>query len=165
MRGFSLIELVIYLGIVAMLTVAISDVFISVSAARGQGQVRSDTSSEIRFALESIRRDARSSSAVLLPAGAGATGTVLRLATSEGTVEYAVTEGIVRRQAGSLSSEAITSSNVSADGFVVSRIESANQALAATTTLLRIRLQVTGNRGSVRHTETAETTIATFETI
>jgi prepilin-type N-terminal cleavage/methylation domain-containing protein len=135
-RGFSLIELIIYIAILSVLSLGVSSAFLSFNRGKGQVAVRSEVNTNLRFAIEKITQDLNGASAVAVP-GTTALATSTLSATVSGTnVTYCVIGGQLRRQAGSactVSSEVITSPAVSVSTTTFRRIENTNTVLNKTT--------------------------------
>ena len=97
-RGISLLELLIYIAILAGLMAIISDAFISLSKARGQAEARSEVNAAIRFATEKIRQDVKGASAVATPI-LGTASSTLNITVGGTSVVYSVSGGQLFRTA------------------------------------------------------------------
>ncbi|TSC51854.1 MAG: hypothetical protein LiPW41_801 [Parcubacteria group bacterium LiPW_41] len=126
--GFSLLELLIYIAILAIVMVILAASFTAINKGRGKSEAQIEVNSNIRFVLERIGQDIRSASSISVPAS-GATSTSLTTTVSGTQIAYCLISGILRRQIGgtcSASSEAISSQNVSITNLVFTRLENAN---------------------------------------
>lgn len=149
-RGFSLLELLIYVAILSGLMVIISDSFISVSKARGQSQARSEVNTAIRFATEKIRQDVKGASLIITPT-LGTTNSTLEISTGGKTVIYDILNGQLRRREGdgvSTTTALVTGTNVVANTPVFTRLENYNAQLNATTTAVQTEMTVYYNASS-----------------
>lgn len=149
-RGFSLLELLIYIAILSGLMVIISNTFISLSKGRGQSEAKSEVNSAIRFAIERIRQDlkgATSTSPIITPVFGTASST-LKLTTVAGTpITYDVSLGQLRRNDnGTIATTTGTNVVVSAPTFT--RIENYNTTFGATTTSIQVDMTFTYNSSS-----------------
>lgn len=142
-QGFSLLELLIYIAILSILMVVISQVFIALTRGRGQAEARSEVNSAVRFATERIKQDIKRASAISLPA-LGTPSASLRATTTPNTmVLYDVSGGALRRTEGN--GTATTTTNVTGDAILVdapmfTRLENYNTVLQATTTAVRVEM-------------------------
>lgn len=127
-KAFSLLELLIYIAILAIVMVILAASFTAINKGRGKSEAQIEVNSNIRFALERIGQDIRSASSISVPAS-GATSTSLTTTVSGTQVSYCLTSGTLRRQSAgacSASSEAISSQSVSITNLVFTRLENAN---------------------------------------
>lgn len=164
LKGFSLLELLIYIAILSVLVMVVAGIFISISQGRGATEARNDVSDNLRFAIDKIAQDLRAASAVAVPATAGATSTVLTATASSSNVSYCVSGGRLRREiSGScgVSSDPITSDTVTVNSLVFTRLENTNPILSKTIVNIRIQLNISYNSSSPdwQHSESKETTI------
>jgi type II secretory pathway pseudopilin PulG len=75
--GFSLLELLIYMALLAGIMVGIVAIFTSVNGGRARNEVQSEVNANLRFAVEKIQDDLRAATSITTPAsGGGAGGTV-----------------------------------------------------------------------------------------
>ncbi len=145
-RGFSLLELLIYLAILSGLMVVISNTFISLSKGRGQAQTRSEVNSAIRFATERIRQDLKGASAVITPT-LGVPGATLQITVGGMPITYDVLSGQLRRNDnGTIATT--TGANVVVGAPVFTRIENYNAALLSTTTSVQVDMTFNYNSSS-----------------
>ena len=161
-RGFSLLELLIYVAILSGLMVIISDSFISVSKARGQSEARSEVNASIRFATEKIRQDAKGASSITTPI-LGTASSTLQVTTGGMTVIYDTLSGQLRRREGngvSTTTAFVTGTNVSVDTPTFTRLENYNAVLSATTTAIQVAMTIRYNASSTdwSYSDTLRTT-------
>ncbi|MBI5147852.1 MAG: four helix bundle protein [Parcubacteria group bacterium] len=131
-RGFSLLELLIYVAVLAIVTVIVSGFFLAINKGRGQVDARTEVNQNIRFALSAIERDLSAASSVTVPATTGATSSVLTLISGGNTVTYATTTlNRLQRTVNSLS-EVIVSERVKIDSLSFVRLENTSNALGKT---------------------------------
>jgi len=146
-RGFSLLELLVYIAILSGLMVVVSDSFISLSQARGQAEAKNEVNAAIRFAAERIRQDLKSASALATPA-LGTPSATISATVSGATVLYDVLGGQLRRTEGAGSPVAVSGTNILVDTPVFTRIENYNVPLNATTTAVQIVMTFRYNTSS-----------------
>ena len=158
-QGFSLLELLIYIAILAGLMVIISNAFISLSRGRGQAEARSEVNAAIRFAAERIRQDAKGATAVVTPL-LGAPGATLQMTVAGTPVTYDVLSGQLRRNDNGTFATT-TGSNIFVDAPVFTRLENYNTTLSATTTAVQIVMTFHYNASSTDWTyaDTLKTTV------
>ena len=152
--GFSLLELLIYIAILAGLMVIISDAFISLSKGRGRAEARGEVNSAIRFATERVKQDIKGASAVATPV-LGTPATTLSATVSGDTVVYDVSGGRLRRTEGALSPVDVTGSNVMVETPTFTRLENYNTVLQATTTAIQMSMLFPYNASSTDWTYSA----------
>jgi len=152
--GFSLLELLIYLVLLALMSLVVASVFITIIQGQGQIEVRTDVNSNLRFATEKIAQDIRAASAVTTPATPGGTaGNTLVMTVSGSTVTYCVAANQLRRLVGAgtcdTTTEPITSDSVIVttptcpSTCIFTRLENTNSVLSATTISVKISLTIT----------------------
>lgn len=153
-RGFSLLELLIYIAILAGLMVVISDAFISLSKGRGRAEARGEVNSAIRFAAERIKQDLKGASAVTTPI-LGTPSATLQATVSGVTVLYDVSGGQLRRTENAGSPVLVTGTNVTVDTPTFTRLENYNSVLQATTTAIQASMTFRYNASSTDWTYAA----------
>lgn len=147
-RGFSLIELLIYMAILSLMSVVLANSYISLMRGRGHSEARTEVGAAMRFAVEHITQDVQSATGVIVPGSVGTTGATLQLAVSTSTVLYDVSGGRLRRTVGAQSPDFITGVTVFVDPPLFTRIENYNSVLRATTTSIQTILTVHYNSSS-----------------
>lgn len=147
-RGFSLLELLIYIAILSGILVLISQAFLSFNRGKGLGEARSEVNSNLRFAIEKIASDVRSASLVSTPATSGASSNTLVMTVSGSTITYDVLAGQLRRQVDVLAPEPITSSTVTITNATFTRLENTNTVLAKTVVSIEIDISAAYNSTS-----------------
>jgi type II secretory pathway pseudopilin PulG len=151
--GFSLLELLIYLVLLALMSLVVASVFITIIQGQGQIEVRSDVNSNLRFATEKIVQDIRAASAVGTPSGAGGTSNTLVMTVSGSTITYCVASNQLRRLVGAGTCDA-TTEPITSDSVIVTiptcpttciftRLENTNSVLSATTISIKVSLTIT----------------------
>ena len=166
MSGFTLLELLIYVAIVAAVMLMISSTFFSLSKGQNQNQARSEVNSNVRFAIEKISQDLFSASGVSTPGSAGATSTSLVMTISGVTTTYCIANSAIFRQTGGAacgaSSEPITASTVTATGMLFTRLENTNSVLNKT--IVSIQADVTASYNStapeLQYSQEKKTTVS-----
>ena len=112
-RGFTLLELLIYISLVSIISVVLGKVFLVINTGRANISSKTAVDSNLRFATEKIVQDLRSASAITLPSSAGATSTSLVVTVSGETITYDVTSlGRLRRAVNSSTPDYITDDTV-----------------------------------------------------
>jgi prepilin-type N-terminal cleavage/methylation domain-containing protein len=76
-KGFSLLELLIYMALLAMILVAVAAIFLAVNSGRVRNEVQSEVNANLRFAVDKIGSDLRSATSITTPAsGVGPSGSL-----------------------------------------------------------------------------------------
>lgn len=138
--GFTLLELLVYVAILGIITVAVSQSFLIFSRGRAQAEARAEVNGSLRFGLERIRRDATQASSLDQPAVAGETSDQLALTVAGESVVYRLVAGRLTRQAGAGPVEALTSSSTVWSVLAATRLENQNQVLNKKKVTLRLVL-------------------------
>ena len=162
-RGFSLLELLIYVAILSGLVVVISSTFISLSKGNGQSQAKSEVNSAIRFATELLRQDLKNASAVTVPS-VGTPSATLTLTRGGVTIIYDVSGGILRRKEGAADPVNVTTSSVTVSAPVFTRIENTNTVFSTTNVSIKINMTFAYNSNSSDWTYSAslQTTVSLY---
>lgn len=171
-RGISLLELLIYIALLAVIMVIISSSFISMIAGKGKAEAQSDVNSAIRFSLERLTQDIKSATSVTTPsctpsctADANSSATTLVMTIGGQAVVYDISGGDLRRTVGVSAPEPITASTtVNVVNTRFTRLENTNlvsTSLSATTTSIRIgiSLQHRNTSPEFQYKNTATTTV------
>ncbi|HEX8993685.1 MAG TPA: hypothetical protein VF803_00340 [Candidatus Paceibacterota bacterium] len=148
LRGTSLLELIIYIGILSFVLLAATGSFTMIDRGRGTSETRSEVDSNIRFALDKMSQDVKAASAITTPAAAGGTGNTLVLTVSGNSITYSVSNNTLQRQVGAGTPDALTASSTLVQSLFVTRLENYNAALNATTISVRISLSAKYNSSS-----------------
>ena len=158
-RGISLLELLIYIALLAGLMVVVSDAFISLSKGRGQSQARSEINSALRFSVEKIRQDLKGATAVSSPL-LGTASSSLTMTAGGATVTYDVILGVLRRTENTVVATT-TASSVFVDPPIFTRLENYNTILNATTTTIQMLLTMRygGSSTDWMYSESLRTTV------
>jgi type II secretory pathway component PulJ len=151
-QGFSLLEILIYVTIIAIVTLTISGAFLSLVKGEGRVEAQTEVNASVRFALEKINQDLRAASAVSTPATAGSSSSTLVMTVSAITVRYCVVANQVRRATGAAacdaSAEALTSILTSITSLTATRRENSNATLGTTTTSISVSIEASFNSES-----------------
>ena len=168
--GFSLLELLIYTAVLAVMATVIVNVFLGITMGRGQFAAESEVNSNLRFAIEKINQDIRAASAVGTPASpGGTTSSSLVMTVGADTITYCISSNRLRRQVGvnpcDSSSPVVTSDKVNVTcplDICFTRLENINSNLPATLgTALTIQISITmsyAGGGSFQYSATKTTT-------
>lgn len=159
-RGFSLLELLLYVAILSGLMIVVSDSFISLSKARGQAEARNEVNASIRFATERIRQDLKGASAVTTPI-LGTPSTTLTATVAGVTILYDTLAGQLRRKEGAAAYVPVTGTNVFVNVPTFTRLENYNAPLNATTTAIQVAMTFRYNASSTdwSYADTLRTTV------
>ncbi|MBI5742368.1 MAG: hypothetical protein HZA25_00835 [Candidatus Niyogibacteria bacterium] len=138
--GFSLLELLIYVAVLAIIVVVMASSFLSFSKGWSRATARSEVNSNLRFAMEKIVQDVKAAATTTIPGYAGAVSPTLTLTVGGSSVTYDVVGGVLRR-----GGEPITASTTLISNPSFLRLENANTSLATTTVSIRISLTAAYN--------------------
>src|SRR3990170_7641489 len=66
-KGFSLLEILIYVAIISVITLTIGTVFVSLNRGQSKVDVKNEVNSNVLFALEILKQDFLAATAVTVP--------------------------------------------------------------------------------------------------
>ena len=123
-RGFSLVELLVYVGIFAAVSVFLIGVFIIFTQVNIHQTSINEVNDQISFVNNTIQRVVRESSLISMPAGTATTTIELRMASStlDPTKVY-LEDNTIYLKEGSFTPIALTDSNVVVDNFLATEYE------------------------------------------
>lgn len=147
-KGFSLMELLIYIAVLSIVMVAISNTFISISRGNGQSQAKTEVDSAIRFAGELLKQDIKNASTISVPATAGSSNSTLSLIRNGTVILYDVSTGVLRRKEGTNSPVNLTNSTISVGVPTFTRIENTNTTFSVTNVAIKINMTFSYNSNS-----------------
>jgi prepilin-type N-terminal cleavage/methylation domain-containing protein len=147
-RGYTLLELLIYIAVLSVMTVIVADTFIMLSKGQGNIEAKSELNSNLNFALEKIKRDVSAASALNEPFTAGGSSSVLDVTVGADSVKYALDNGRLTRQVGLQAPDYITSDKVKVSSLNFSRRENINSSLAKRRISLEIDIMSVYNSAS-----------------
>ena len=144
--GFSLLELLLYIGILVIVATVISGAFFSINQGRGHVEATTEVNTNLRVAAEMIAQDIRSASAVSMPTGIGATSTALQLVVHGTPLIYCLPDTHLRRESGggacTGASPAVTADTVVVDAVEFTRTENDNIPLGISFTTIGASLDM-----------------------
>ncbi len=146
-RGFSLVELLIYIAILSGILIVASNMFISLSKGQAQSQAKSDVDSSIRFVTELIRQDIKNASSVSTPSS-GSSSSTLVLVRGGVTITYDLLSGVLRRKEGAGSALNITSNNILVGTPSFTRLENTNVVFGNTNISILVNIPFSYNSNS-----------------
>lgn len=166
-KGFSLLELLIYIAILAIISTFVTGAFFSINQGRARVEAATEVNSNLRFAIEKMSQEIKSASTVLVPATAGATSTSIQLAVGGSQLTYCMPDGHIRRQSGgpcTILSDVITGDSVVANSLVFTRMENMNVTLGKTfiTIGVSLGLQYNSSTPEWQYSATKQTTIPIY---
>jgi Tfp pilus assembly protein PilW len=151
-RGFSLLELLIYIAVIIVIMLVLTSILIAISRSNTTSNAQTDVSSNIRYAAAEISSDIRAATAVGTPATAGASGASISMTVSGGTVIYCVVSGVLYREATTgtcnATSVPITSPSVTVAAPTFLRLENTNTILSKTIISIQFTLAVSNSSTS-----------------
>lgn len=146
-KGFSLLELLIYVAVLSIVTVVVAQGFLILSKGRAQVEARNEVNNNLRFAVEKIKREVASATSLNVPAVAGTTLANLDLNIAGRSIKYSLSNGKLLRQVDSAPLEAISSSDVTFSSLNFTRLENINSVLGKK--MVSVQISVTANYNSL----------------
>lgn len=141
-KGFTLLELILYVGILVIVMVVVINIFTSLSKGNGNVEARTEVDSNLRYALEKINQDVRVATSVTTPATAGSTSATLVMTVGGATITYDVSGGQLRRQVNAGTPVAITPTTVTVATPTFTRLHNTNTVLSVTIVTIQSDLTV-----------------------
>lgn len=138
-RGFSLLELLIYITILSIVGLTVGGIFISINQGRLKSETRAEINSSLRFALEKIKQDVREATDITSPNG-GVDGASLVITVDSNTITYDVSGGQLRRDIAGTPAF-ITPSDINITAISFKRFHSINPQTSKV--LASVRTQIT----------------------
>lgn len=143
--GFTMLEFLIYTGILAGLIPFIGGIFVYANRGSGQVEARSLVNYNLRLAFERIAQDLKGASSISDPVrGDYSNSLVLRVKSN--TVTYDLSGGRLRRALDSGTAEYITSQDVTISNPIFRRFH--NTSVPLTTYMLTVDTSITGSYNS-----------------
>jgi type II secretory pathway pseudopilin PulG len=158
--GFSLIEVLIYISVIAVVTTALSAVFLSIAGGQARADAIAEVNSNIRFVTDKINQDVSAASAITSPISAGQTLSTLALTIGASSISYCVVDSQLHRSSSGIcdgSSELLTSQAVKVNNLTFTRLENTNSVLQKTTVSLQTILTI-GYNGISQNSVTKQIT-------
>ncbi len=120
-RAFTLIEMLIYMGIMSAFIVVLTNIFVSVLDVQLQSQAVSSVEQDGRFILSRLSHDIRRAQSITTPASAGSSAQSLVLVIGGSTYTYSDSSGSLTLNS-PLGLGSLTSFDTTVSGFTVTRI-------------------------------------------
>ncbi len=95
-KGFTLVEMLIYMGLLSILIVIMVDVFASSLSVQLESQATSSVEQDARFLLSRLTNDVQSAQSVLVPAAIGSQSASLQLSINSINYTYALNNGTMQ---------------------------------------------------------------------
>ncbi len=146
-RGFSLLELLIYISVIGIIMLFISGIFLSLGQGRGRIEARATVDSNVRFVMEKIAQVLKGASTVTTPSGAGTATSSLVTTVGSDTITYDLSGGQVRRRVGSGAREPINSSEANVTALTFTRLENTNTVLTTTVVTIEVKMDASYSGG------------------
>ena len=159
-RGFSILELIIYIAIFAVISTAAVDMALNLNAGWTKSKVESEVQQNLRFAMEAIAQNVQNASAVTIPA-AGASGNSLTLVSDGQTIQFFLTGTMLQKQIGANPAENITTDKVKityVNFRTLQNTASSNSGIIATTTEFAMRMEYNSSETQFSYAQNATST-------
>lgn len=156
--GYTLIELLLYVGIVGMLLSAVATFFVTTASARIKNQSISEVDSQGAFALDYIAQTIRNASSISAPA-AGATASQLTLVVPTGSLSptiFSLNGGVLQVKEGAATAVPLTNSKVQVTNLTVKNLSRSGTAGVVQVSLTLSRIN-NGSRYEFDYQETFTT--------
>lgn len=126
-----MVELLIYMAVLALVTVMVANSFIILNKGRGGVEAKSELNSNLRFIVEKMKRDISAASAIASPGTTTASSSLLELTIGVNSIKYTrdINTNRVSRQINTEPIEYISSNNVKISDLYFSKLENINNVL------------------------------------
>lgn len=159
-RGFSLLELLIYMAIFSLISLGLINLISTLSKGWVRSQVESEVQQNFRYVTNLILQDIKKASSVTLPVAGGSGGT-LDLNVSGQSYQYFLTGTTLQKKVGAGAAEDITSSKVKVtdlDFYTFEASSPSNQQIQATTTQFFIKVEYNSTASEFSYSQAATST-------
>ncbi len=161
-QGFSLLELLIYMAILAGFLLVLVNLFFMITASSSREESRAEVQQNLRFAIQQIISDIRSATAISVPSSGGA-GNTLNIIVGGIATSYSISGGgILQKTRGAVTEDIttnrVTVSSPSAAPFVFTRVDN---AIAKPTVQIILEMSYNDNgRADFKFTDKVQTTVS-----
>ena len=123
-KGFSLLEILIYTGLIALTGMLLSGILISVTRISNQQNASTEVNQQLNFVMQNIQRLVRDSSSIEIPSGTATTSLKLRMKTAseDPTLIYISNNAVYLSQGSGGIASPLTNNQVTADNMAFLKI-------------------------------------------
>lgn len=121
-QGFTIVELIIYMGLVSVFLTMMGQVFFSILDLQLESKASSDVQQDGQYILARMGYDVRRATAVVTPGTAGQAGSILTLTIGGAAYTYSVNGGDIQLTTGGVTQN-LTSFGAKIDNFWVTRLQ------------------------------------------
>lgn len=144
-KGFSLIEFLVYSGVLAIVVAIISGVFIYLTRGTGQTDARTVVNSNMRLAFERIEQDVKDANGITTPS-IGLSSNKLIISFASDQITYDISAGRIRRQVNSSTPIYITSAQAEVTALTFTQFQNIN--VPANSIMVSVRTAITARYNS-----------------
>lgn len=159
-RGFSLLELLIYMAIFSLVSLGLIGLISNLSKWWTRSQVESEVQQNLRYASNLILQDIKKASSVTLPT-AGGSGGALDLNVSGQSYQYSLSGTTLQKKIGAGAWEDVTTSKVKVtdlDFYAFQTNAPSNAQVQATTTQFFIKVEYNSTAPEFSYSQSATST-------
>jgi len=159
-HGVSLLELIIYVGLFAVISALFIGILFHTTLGWTRSKVESEVQQNLRFAMEDITRTVRSASTVGAPA-VGASGSSLSVTTPLGTVTYSLSGTALEKQIGADPTQTLTTDKVNVTRLYFLTLQNtadSNTAVQATSTQFAMTVEYNSSNNQFEYVQHATST-------
>lgn len=157
-KGFSLLELLIYMAILSSLLIIIVNLFFMISSNSAKEEAKIEVQQNLQFAANEITSQMNNYDtgiSITTPANSGDAGNILEINIDGANIKYDVSSGIFRKTIGISPAENITSNDVI--------VSSTNPIFKRIGSTIQVNLKISyndGGRPSYKYSREIKTTIS-----
>lgn len=166
-KGFTLLELLIYMSVLSIVILFVSGSFTSVNQGRGRGTARAEVSSAMRFVFDQMHQDIQGATGVTTPrygkiVTCSATTSCLLAVVGPDIITYDVSDGQIRRKVNSGTANPITPTTVNVTALSVEYFGNNNAAALTLAPAFQVSMTAAYNSTSpdYQYSETKQSTFA-----
>ena len=157
-KGFSLLELLIYIAILSGLMIIIVNLFFMISLNSSKQDARIEVQQNSQFAINEITNQMKNYDAdiiIITPANSGDDGNILEITTNGSYIKYDISSGILRKTINA------STKNITSDNVIV---ETTNPIFKRINNTIQINLKISYNDKGIPssiYSSSTKTTIST----
>ncbi|PIS05229.1 MAG: hypothetical protein COT81_02345 [Candidatus Buchananbacteria bacterium CG10_big_fil_rev_8_21_14_0_10_42_9] len=161
-NGFTLLELLVYIGILSFVLVVIAGVFITFGQGKGKVDARAEINQNLSLIIGKIQQDLQDADSVSTPSSTNDATSSLSMDVNGTTVSYATSSDstLFTRTSGS-DTQTINSGKVKFNSFLVERLENTNYTLNQTFVTIKVIITASTNNDASeeQYSQTKQTSV------
>lgn len=149
LAAFTLMELILYLAVLLVMSVVLSNTFLLLNKGGSNVQAKSELNSNFNFITSKIKNDILTATNIVVPATSGASSSLLELTVNGQSIKYTLNSNRITRQINSQAAEYLSSDLIKINNLNFIRLENTNSILGTKRVGVEIDLSGAYNSTSV----------------